>query len=262
VSAARQASGARPVLRALVVDDEKLARDRLRGFLRAFDDIEVIGEAANGPEAVQVIEQQRPDLVFLDIQMPGMDGFGVLRAITHRPEVVFATAHDNYAIKAFEVHATDYLLKPISRDRLTEAVRRVRGRRENGVPAPDMQELVRALNQRDRRYTAQLPVHKGRQILIVPVDQVFWFEVEYRLVYAHTATERYMTSFTLKDLEDRLDPELFFRAHKSRLVNLNQVKAIVPWFGGRFKLVMRNPANSEVELSRAQARVLRRRMHW
>jgi DNA-binding LytR/AlgR family response regulator len=262
VSAARQASSARHVLRALVIDDEKLARDRLRGFLRAFDDIEVIGDASNGPEAVQLIEQQRPDLVFLDIQMPGMDGFGVLRAITHRPEVIFATAHDNYAIKAFEVHATDYLLKPISRDRLTEAVRRVRGRRENGVPAPDMQELVRALQQRERRYTAQLPVHKGRQILIVPVEQVFWFEVEYRLVYAHTATERYMTSFTLKDLEDRLDPEIFFRAHKSRLVNLNQVKAIVPWFGGRFKLVMRNPANSEVELSRAQARVLRRRMHW
>ena len=262
MSAVRQASSARSVLRALVVDDEKLARDRLRGFLRAFDDIEVIGDASNGPEAVQLIEQQRPDLVFLDIQMPGMDGFGVLRAITHRPEVIFATAHDNYAIKAFEVHATDYLLKPISRDRLTEAVRRVRGRRENGVPAPDVQELVRALNQRDRRHTAQLPVHKGRQILIVPVEQVFWFEVEYRLVYAHTATERYMTSFTLKDLEDRLDPEIFFRAHKSRLVNLNQVKAIVPWFGGRFKLVMRNPANSEVELSRAQARVLRRRMHW
>jgi DNA-binding LytR/AlgR family response regulator len=154
------------------------------------------------------------------------------------------------------------LLKPISRDRLAEAVRRVRGRRDSGAPAPDVQELVRALHERERRYAAQLPVHKGRQILILPIEDVFWFEVDYRLVYAHTAGERYMTSFTLKDLEERLDPGVFFRAHKSRLVNLNQVKAIVPWFGGRFKLVLRNAGNSEVELSRAQARVLRRRMHW
>jgi DNA-binding LytR/AlgR family response regulator len=262
VIVARQAPAGRGALRTLVVDDEKLARERLRGFLRGLDDVDVIGEATNGPEAVQLIEQHRPDLVFLDIQMPGMDGFGVLRALSHRPEVIFATAYDNYAIKAFEVHAADYLLKPIARDRLSEAVRRVRSRRDTGVSAPDVHELVRTLQQRERRYVAQLPVHKGRQILILAVDQIFWFEVEYRLVYAHTASERYMTSFTLKDLEERLDPDVFFRAHKSRLVNLNQVKAIVPWFGGRFKLVMRNPATSEVELSRAQARVLRRRMHW
>jgi len=260
MNAARQAQ--RAPLRTLLVDDERLARERLRTFLRGLDGVEIVGEAADGPEAVKLIEERRPDLVFLDIQMPGMDGFGVLRALSHTPQVVFATAYDNYAIKAFEVQAADYLLKPISRDRLAEAVRRVRSRRENGVPAPDVQELVRALQQRERRYVTQLPVHKGRQILILPIEDIFWFEVEYRLVYAHTAGERYMTSFTLKDLEERVDPDVFFRAHKSRLVNLNQVKAIVPWFGGRFKLVMRNSSNSEVELSRAQARVLRRRMHW
>lgn len=249
-------------LRTLIVDDEKLARDRLSSFLRAIEDVELVGEAANGPEAVQMIEERRPDLVFLDIQMPGMDGFGVLRGISHRPEVVFATAYDTHAIKAFDVQAADYLLKPISRDRLGEAVRRVRGRRSGGVPAPDLARVVEALQQRERRYASQLPVQKGRQILILGTDDVYWFEVEYRLVHAHTASERFMTNFTLKDLEDRLDPEVFFRAHKSRLVNLHHVKAIVPWFGGRFKLVMRNPAASEVELSRAQARLLRRRMHW
>ncbi len=262
MNALRQAPSERSALRTLIVDDEKLARERLRGFLRAIDDVAIIGEAANGPEAVRLIEEQRPDLVFLDIQMPGMDGFGVVRALSHKPEVVFATAYDSYAIQAFEVQAADYLLKPISRNRLAEAVRRVRARRDNGVPTPDVQELVRTLQQRERRFASQLPVHKGRQILILPIEEIFVFDVEYRLVYAHTASERYMTSFTLKDLEERLDPEVFFRAHKSRLVNLNHVKAIVPWFGGRFKLVMRNPANSEVELSRAQARVLRRRMHW
>jgi DNA-binding LytR/AlgR family response regulator len=194
--------------------------------------------------------------------MPGMDGFGVLKAIKHRPQVVFATAYDEYAIKAFEVQAADYLLKPISRARLSEALRRVRERVDNHGANPDLNELLRALEARERRFAAQVPVHKGKQILVLPVEDVFWFEVEYRLVYAHTATDRYMTSFTLKELEERLDPEVFFRAHKSRLVNLNHVRAIVPWFGGRFKLVMRNAANSEVELSRAQARVLRRRMKW
>jgi DNA-binding LytR/AlgR family response regulator len=250
------------VLRTLVVDDEKLARDRLCGFLRGIDGVEVIGEAANGPEAVAMIEDRRPDLVLLDVQMPGMDGFGVLRQLTHKPAVVFATAYDNYAIKAFEVQAADYLLKPISRDRLREAVRRISDRRARAVADADLQQAMRALQTRDKRYASQLTVQKGRQILLLATNDVYWFEVEYRLVYAHTATERYMSNYTLKDLEARLDPEVFFRAHKSRLVNLHHVKAIVPWFGGRYKLVMRNPAASEVELSRAQARILRRRMRW
>jgi DNA-binding LytR/AlgR family response regulator len=250
------------MLRTLVVDDEKLARDRLCGFLRGMDDVEVIGEASNGPEAVAMIEDRRPDLVLLDVQMPGMDGFGVLRQLSHRPAVVFATAYDNYAIKAFEVEAADYLLKPISRDRLRAAVRRIRDRHAQSGSDAELQEMVRALQQRERRYAAQLTVQKGRQILVLAVTDIFWFEVEYRLVYAHTAAERFMSNYTLKDLEERLDPEVFFRAHKSRLVNLQHVRAIVPWFGGRYKLVMRNPTNSEVELSRAQARVLRRRMHW
>ena len=250
------------MLRTLVVDDEKLARDRLSGFLRAMEGVEVVGEATNGPEAVAMIEDRRPDLVLLDVQMPGLDGFGVLRQLAHRPSVVFATAYDHYAIKAFEVQAADYLLKPISRDRLREAVRRVRARHEGARAGADIQEAVRALHQREKRYAAQLTVQKGRQILLLATADIFWFEVEYRLVYAHTATERFMSNYTLKDLEERLDPEVFFRAHKSRLVNLHHVKAIVPWFGGRYKLLMHNPAASEVELSRAQARVLRRRMHW
>lgn len=250
------------MLRTLVVDDEKLARDRLCGFLRAMEEVELVGEASNGPEAVAMIEDRRPDLVLLDVQMPGMDGFGVLRQLTHRPSVVFATAYDHYALKAFEVQAADYLLKPISRDRLREAVRRVRDRRDRSAAGADLQAAVRALHQREKRYATQLTVQKGRQILLLATAEVFWFEVEYRLVYAHTASERFMSNYTLKDLEERLDPEVFFRAHKSRLVNLQHVKAIVPWFGGRYKLLMRNPAASEVELSRAQARVLRRRMHW
>jgi len=246
-------------VRTIVVDDERLARERLRGFLQSADGVEVVGEAKDGAEALKLLDEERPDLAFLDVQMPGLDGFGVLAQARHRPHVVFATAYDDYAIKAFEVHALDYLLKPISRRRLSETLRRVRDRLDH--KSPDWQAIVTALQDK-KSFATQLPVHRGRQILVLPVEEVYWLEVEYRLVYAHTAGERYMTSFTLRDLEERLDPEIFFRAHKSRIVNLRQVQAIVPWFGGRYKLVMKDTAKSEVELSRAQARVLRRRMHW
>ncbi len=250
------------MIRTLIVDDEKLARERLLSFLRGYDDIEVIGQAKNGVEAVRAIDEESPDLVFLDVQMPGMDGFEVLKTVKKSPQVVFATAFDEYAIRAFEVHAADYLLKPIARTRLEEALRRVRLRLDGQSTAPQLRELMELLEARQRRYLTQLPLHRGRQILVMPTEQILWFEVEYRLVYAHVDGDRYMTNFTLRELEERLDPEVFFRAHKSRLVNLKHVRAIVPWFGGRFKLVMRDQKGSEVELSRAQARELRGRMHW
>ncbi len=251
------------MIRTIIVDDEKLARDRLLSHLRQLPSVEVVGQAKNGVEAVRLIEDLDPDLVFLDVQMPGLDGFGVVQSLTRVPQIVFATAFDEYALKAFDVHAIDYLLKPISRARLSNSVRRVEERlsQHNGGSA-DVRELLARLDERERRYLQQVPVHRGKQILIVPVESILWFEVEYRLVHAHTDGDRFMTNFTLKQLEERVDPEVFFRAHKSRLVNLQKVKAIVPWFGGRFKLVMRDRAESEVELSRIQARSLRTRLRW
>lgn len=250
-------------MRAVVVDDERLARERLLGFLRRIGDVEVVAEADNGIDAVRVVDEVDPDVLFLDVQMPGLDGLGVLGALRRRPHVVFATAYDEYAIKAFEVQAADYLLKPIRRARLEEAVRRVRERLERSAPAPlAVDELLERIESRQRRWLTHIPVQRGRQILVMPQREILWFEVEFRLVFAHVEGDRYMTNFTLKELEEKLDPEVFFRAHKSRLVNLEHVRAIVPWFGGRFKLVMRDAAASEVELSRAQARELRARMHW
>lgn len=250
-------------LRTLVVDDEKLARDRLRGFLATLEGIEVVGEASDGVDAITRITSCQPDLVFLDVQMPGMDGFEVLRALPGPcPHVVFATAYDDYAIRAFEVQAIDYLLKPFDQRRVAEAVGRVRARAVSTAPAPDLSALLQQFGGPRKVHLRQVPVHAGKRILVLPVEEVLWFGVEYRLVYAHTSERPYMTNHTLRELEERLDPDLFFRAHKSSLVNLRHVKEIVPWFGGRYKLVLRDPANSEVPLSRKQARALRTRLPW
>jgi two-component system response regulator LytT len=247
----------------LIVDDEKLARDRLVGFLGRVEGVSLVGQAGDGVEALRMIEEERPELVFLDVQMPGMDGFEVLKALRPpMPHVVFATAYDEYAIRAFEVGAVDYLLKPFARTRVEEAVVRVRGRLGTESDGPDWEALLRRLEDRRTVHVSQVPVHSGKRILIIAVADVLWFGVEYRLVYAHTAERAYMTNYTLRELEERLDPALFFRAHKSSLVNLRHVKEIVPWFGGRYKLVMRDSTGSEVALSRAQARELRARLRW
>ena len=252
-----------PGIRTLVVDDEALARDRLASFLAGMDDVALVGQAADGVEALRVIEEERPDLVFLDVQMPGMDGFEVLKALRPPlPQIVFSTAYDDYAIRAFDVGAVDYLLKPYARRRVEESVARVRTRLASTQNGPDLDGLLRRLDDRRAVHVTQIPVHSGKRILIVPVNEVLWFGVEYRLVYAHTRERAYMTNYTLRELEERLDPAVFFRAHKSSLVNLEHVKEIVPWFGGRYKLVMRDEGASEVALSRAQARDLRARLKW
>lgn len=249
------------MVRLVVVDDEKLARDRVKGFLAKIPDVELVGEAEDGTAAVEVIEKENPDLVLLDVQMPGGDGFSVLRALKDPPHVIFATAYDEYAIKAFEVEAIDYLLKPFSQGRLVDAIERVRQRIDEGATRADAAALARVAEPA-RAYAKQIPVHTARKILVLPVEEILWFAVESRLVYAHVDGRAYMTNFTLRELEERLDPEVFFRAHKSRLVNLQQVKEIARWFGGRYRLVMKDEQSSQVELSRVQARELRARLGW
>jgi len=249
------------MVRLVVVDDEKLARDRVKGFLAKIPDVELIGEAEDGATAIELIEKENPDLVLLDVQMPGGDGFNVLRALKDPPHVIFATAYDEYAIKAFEVEAIDYLLKPFSQARLADAIERVRQRIDEGAARADAASIARVVEP-NKTYAKQIPVHTARKILVLPVDEILWFAVESRLVYAHVDGRAYMTNFTLRELEERLDPEVFFRAHKSRLVNLQQVKEIARWFGGRYRLVMKDEPSSQVELSRVQARELRARLGW
>ena len=198
-------------IRTLVVDDEKLARERLKGFLSAIKDVEVVGEAEDGKETISLVEKEQPDLIFLDVEMPGQNGFSVYKSLEDPPHVIFATAYDSHAIEAFEVDATDYLLKPFSQKRVVAAIDRIRDRLELESQSPPANSEAPGAS----RYAAQIPVHTAKKIVILPVEKILWFAVESRLVYAHVNGRSYMTNFTLRDLEERLDPEIFFRAHKS-----------------------------------------------
>jgi len=249
------------MIRTVIVDDEQLARDRLKSFLKKLADVQLVGEAGDGRSALELIETQQPDLILLDVQMPGMDGFSMLRALKDPPHVIFSTAFDEYAIRAFEVEALDYLLKPFSQVRLAEAIGRVRQKIEDGRARSDAAAITRAAEPR-RVYATQIPVHTVRKILVLSVREILYFAVESRIVYAHVDGRAYMTNFTLRELEERLDPQVFFRAHKSRLVNLEHVREISRSFGGGHRLILSDSQSSEVELSRVQARELRARLGW
>ncbi len=247
-------------MRVLVVDDEELARVRIKDLLAGIPDVEVAGEAENGLRAVEMVGELAPDVVILDIQMPGMDGFEVVEALTRVPLVIFATAFDEYAIKAFEVNSVDYLLKPISKERLGEAIDRARSLLDDAPRLDDqMARLAGIIRSREVR---RLSVMKGKKILLVDLDDIVWIGIEGELVFVHTASERYMMNATMAELESRLDPRVFFRSHRSSIVNLNHVKEIVPWFSGKYKIVVDDERKSELVLSRARAKGLREILPW
>lgn len=248
------------LMRVLVVDDEELARARIKELLADIPDVEVAGEAENGLRAVDAVGELTPDVVILDIQMPGMDGFEVVEALTRAPLVIFATAFDEYAIKAFEVNSVDYLLKPISKERLGEAIERARSLLDDTPQLDDqMARLAGLIRSREVR---RLPAVKGKKIVLIDLDDIVWIGVEDELVFVHTASEKYMMNVTMAELESRLDPRVFFRSHRSSIVNLNHVKEIVPWFSGKYKIIVDDETKSELVLSRARARGLREILPW
>jgi DNA-binding LytR/AlgR family response regulator len=252
-------------LRVLIVDDEQPARLGLRKRLAAHPDIEIVGEASDGLRAVEAIESQRPDLVFLDIQMPQLDGFSVLEALTldPPPAIVFVTAYDAYALKAFEVQAIDYLLKPVEPQRLAESLDRVRQRRAQTPAAPPLEEVLRkVVGLRGAVPLDKLPVRKRDRILLLNVEEIYWAEAEGGLATLHTYDDKLYSNYSLRDLEQRLPSERFFRVHRSALVHLGKVTEILPWFSGLFKLVLGDKAQTQVTLSRAQARKLREVLKW
>jgi DNA-binding LytR/AlgR family response regulator len=355
-------------IRAVIVDDEKPARDRIRRFLGEHPDFEVVGEAGDGVSAVRTIEAARPDVVFLDVQMPEANGFDVLERLAVRPRIVFTTAYDRYAVQAFEAHALDYLLKPFDKKRFAAALARVREEVHRSVPAeekldallqeirestealrqaarpdagpgreappsptppapapsgrpspqhpgrpgsslpasssplhsaglatPDTQRSTGAGDRQDSRSAAngrqtqqegedpdgaghdagtagapsrglapgdRIPGKRGPRIYLLAPPEILWFEAEGELVFARAAAHRYLVSRTLTELEAALDPKMFFRSHRSFIVNLSAIGEIIPEESGNYRIIMRDSDRTAVPLSRRQARKLRDVFPW
>jgi two-component system LytT family response regulator len=251
-------------IRALIVDDEELARRRLHRLLAAFADVQIIGEAANGADAVAKIEAEQPDLVFLDVQMPDLDGFAVLRLIETAPLplVIFVTAFDQYAVNAFEVCAVDYLLKPVHRQRLEQSL--VKAREKLTKPQAHQAQLTQLIQQFQRpvaNYLQRLPVRAQQRILILNVEQITSLRVEHGVVCAATAEGEFWTKYTaLTELEEVLDPAVFRRVHRQAIVNLNHVREINAFDNNTARLTL--TGGQQVNVSRNHLPELRKVLQW
>jgi two-component system, LytTR family, response regulator len=231
-------------LRALIADDEPLAREWVRGAVVEDPDLEVIGEAGDGFEAAEAIRRLKPDLVFLDVQMPGLDGFGVLEALSPEeiPAVVFVTAFDQYAVRAFEAQAVDYLMKPFSRERVEEAVRRVR-ELVKGKSLEDFRESIARIVEkirRDRSYPEWVLLKGEGKNVFVKVKDIDWIESSRNNVRIHVGQNLYMLHETTTTIAARLDPKRFLRIHRSAIVNIERIKELHPWFNGDYAVILRD----------------------
>ena len=248
---------------ALIVDDEQPARDELAFLLKGLPEVEVLGQGKNGVEALNLIRELTPQVVFLDVQMPGLDGFGVIKKLLERkarlPFFVFVTAYDHYAVQAFEVNAIDYLLKPIARQRLEKAVARVR--RELGGSEPAAQKLdrlVQLVEDRPLPQKTKLLVKSGGRLVLVNSDDIIFASIEDGVITIVTRELEGQSNFrTVEELQGNLDPNNFWRVHRSFLVNINRIKEVVPWFKSSYQLKMDDRKQTEVPVSRAQTRRLR-----
>lgn len=255
-----QSRAAAPVqsITAILVDDESLARDELAFLLKDFPDIEVAATAANGLEAVKLIEDVEPDLVFLDVQMPGLDGLGVIKRLREKdiplPHFILATAFDNYAVEAFQLEAMDYILKPIEKERLAQAVDRARRSvAERQKPAAEAPIVVRSGPVR-----AKILVRRDNRNFIVDSQDIIFATIDDGLItVVCQGLEGESTYKTIEELQSNLDPDTFWRVHRSWLVNINRIKEVIPWFKSSFQLKMDDKRGTEVPVSRVQTKRLR-----
>jgi two-component system LytT family response regulator len=249
-------------IRTLVVDDEPLARERLTNLLSSEPDIEVVAQCRDGEEAVTAITDHSPDLVFLDVQMPAMNGFEVIEAVgTERmPLVIFVTAFDQHALKAFQVRALDYVLKPFDRERFQEALQRARAqiqRDETGDLGRRLLALVKDLR-RDQPKTDRLVVKSGGRLFFLRTDEIDWIEASGNYVRLHVGTTTHLLRETMNAIEGRLDAEKFFRIHRSRIVNMERIQEMQPWLNGEYAVLLRT--GTRLTLSRGYREKLQERL--
>ncbi len=252
-------------LRAVIADDERPARSFLAAILRNFNDVEVIGEAANGAEAVKIIERDRPDIAFLDLQMPELDGIGVVRLLkkSRMPLIAFVTAYDQYAVRAFELNAVDYLLKPVESSRVRETLDRALERLEQKELRSDSMERVRAaadqLESDSPQRLERIPVRRRDEIVLVPVQDIASVIADGELLHIRTTqNERHTISYRLRDLESRMQSSKFVRLGRGTIVNVELIRRIVPLPGGTYTVVLSN--NQEFRVSRIQSRIIREQL--
>jgi len=231
------------VIRVVIADDEPLARERIRTLLAPHPDLELVAECQDGEDAIRVLAAERPDLLFLDVQMPELDGFGVISAIppSQRPWVVFITAFDEHAVRAFEVNAIDYLLKPVEPKRFEAALARVRERLAQPASVRDAAlEAVLAELRRARGHTTRLVVRDGSKVSFVRPEEIDWIDAAGNYARLHVAGATHLLREPLKALEARLDPERFLRVHRSAIVNLERIASVEPYFHGEYVLTLRD----------------------
>ena len=261
-SSSSSASTSTRTIRALIADDEPLARERMRSLLGAEPDIEIVAEAKDGLETVELILANSPDLVFLDVHMPKLDGFEVIQTVgpDRMPPVVFVTAYDQHALRAFEVQALDYLLKPFDNDRFQGALKRARKQiesRESGDLGQRLLALVRDLKPSAAR-TDRLVVKSGGRLYFLRADEIDWIEAAGNYVRLHVGAEGHLLRETMNSIESRLNPEMFFRIHRSHIVNIERIKELQPWFNGEYVVILRNGAR--LTLSRGYREKLQERL--
>lgn len=246
------------IIQTIIIDDEPLARQRIRRLLQDYDFIEIIAEGAHGKEGLELINELNPDLVFLDIEMPVMNGFEMLAQLSQQPKIIFTTAYDQYALKAFEENSIDYLLKPIEKERLAKAMLKLQttGPEENN----DLQSFRDLIEQlKPQKQISTLTVKIGDKILLVRLADIFHIKAEEKYVFLHTADgQAHLTDFTIASLEDRL-PEHFVRVHRSSIINAQRIKEIRKSFNGAFVFVMDDAQNSRITSSRGYGEDLRKR---
>lgn len=274
---------------ALIIDDEQLARDELKYLLDSVGDVDVVGQGANGIEAVALIEEHHPDLVFLDVQMPGLDGFAVIEKLLERnqvkaaaaslgageletlPQIVFATAYDQYAVRAFDVNAVDYVLKPFDRKRIAQAVERAKSRLAGGAAASatpaladtpiesQLEALLRLLKQQGgEQQPTKVVVQAQNRLLLVSQAEICFAAIDDGVIRIVTRTfEGQSKCRTLEELQEQLDPVHFWRAHRGYVVNIDHIREVVPWFKSSYQLRMNDKEQTEIPVSRTQTKRLR-----
>lgn len=233
-------------LKALIVDDEPLARDRIREMLNDYPEIEVIAEARNGGEAIEAIKTQSPDLVFLDVQMPDLNGFEVLESLNveRLPMIIFVTAYDQHAIRAFDVHAVDYLTKPFDRKRFAEAIEHARIYMK-GTEQPDTARIIKLLQEfkAGPRYLERFAIKSGEKVLFIRSEDVEAIEAQGNYVRLNLGNSSHLLRETLNNIEAQIDPRVFVRIHRRTIVNINRIKELQTWARGEYRVVLQNGAH-------------------